>query len=335
MARARAPNRCAIITFTNNGVQVIQDRLLQAAHAFPTHIEAWSWFRFLLHELARPYQRALLTRRIEGLAFCNGRSAPYVPRTETDKFFLTEDGLIYSDKISRFVIECNAKCGGAVVNRVAQQFTTIFIDEMQDLAGYDLDLVELLLRSQIEIVLVGDHRQSTFRTNNSAKNKRFAGASIIEKIAQWTKAGLAELKYECVTHRCNQPIADLADSIYPNEPRTVSKSGPLTGHDGTFLVGTTAVAEYVRIFTPQALRYDRNTTCDGMLALNFGESKGMTFDRVLIFPHGPCRRWIETGDVEHVRGSASKLYVAITRARHSLAFVFDGKSAIESLVRYK
>lgn len=335
MARTRGPKRSAIVTFTTNGVQVIEDRLFQAEPAIPAYIEVWSWYRFLLHELARPYQRALLDRRIEGLFFAKGRSTQYVARTQTEKYFLTEDGLIYSDKISRFIVECDAKSGGAVVARLAQQFATIFVDEVQDLAGYDLELIELLLKSPIEVVLVGDHRQSTYRTNNSPKNKQFTGAGIIEKIDQWKKAGLAELKYECDTHRCNQPIADLADSLYPGEPRTVSRNGSVTGHDGVFLVGTPAVPGYVRTFNPQALRYDRNTTCDGMPALNFGESKGMTFDRVLVYPHGPCRKWIETGDIEHVSGSAAKLYVAITRARHSVAFVFDGNSAIGSLVRFE
>lgn len=49
----------------------------------------------------------------------------------------------------------------------------------------------------------------------------------------------------------------------------------------------------------------------------------MTFDRVLIFPHGPTLKWLVTGDTSQVDKSLTKLYVAITRARFSVAFVLD------------
>ena len=62
--------------------------------------------------------------------------------------------------------------------------------------------------------------------------------------------------------------------------------------------------------------------------MNFGDSKGMTFERVLIFPHKKGQHWLRTGDLSHIEGSASKLYVGITRARHSVTFVFDGDCAL-------
>jgi DNA helicase-2/ATP-dependent DNA helicase PcrA len=60
--------------------------------------------------------------------------------------------------------------------------------------------------------------------------------------------------------------------------------------------------------------------------MNFGESKGLTFERVLIYPHGPARSWLALDVISHVEKSATKMYVAITRAKYSVAFVFDGKT---------
>lgn len=67
--------------------------------------------------------------------------------------------------------------------------------------------------------------------------------------------------------------------------------------------------------------------------MNFGEVKGMTFDRVLIFPHKKGRQWLASGDYTYVRDSAAKMYVGITRARHSVAFVFDEQSSLPGFVR--
>lgn len=58
-------------------------------------------------------------------------------------------------------------------------------------------------------------------------------------------------------------------------------------------------------------------------AINFGDAKGLTFERVLIYPTKPMREWIKDHSSELVPKSRAKLYVAITRAKYSVAFVDD------------
>lgn len=68
------------------------------------------------------------------------------------------------------------------------------------------------------------------------------------------------------------------------------------------------------------LKYDANTDTQGMVSLNFGECKGMTFDRVLIFPNNPLKNFLNKG----TKFSApEKYYVAVTRPRYSLAIAVD------------
>jgi len=51
----------------------------------------------------------------------------------------------------------------------------------------------------------------------------------------------------------------------------------------------------------------------------------MSFDRTLIFPHGPLAKFLVTGDLKDAGAGIPKIYVAITRARQSTAFVIpDG-----------
>ncbi|EZP82511.1 helicase-exonuclease AddAB, AddA subunit [Novosphingobium resinovorum] len=333
-ARAHGLGKVAIVTYTTNNVQEIRNKLFTLNPALPAHAEIWSWYRFLLHEMARPYQRSVLDRRIDGLHWVEGRSAPYVPRSKTLPFFLSGGGQIYSDKIARFIVECNQVTGGQVIARLEERFHTIFVDEIQDMAGYDLDLLELILQSNINLVMVGDHRQATFSTNNAAKNRAYAGANIIAKFREWEKAGLVAISYAQETHRCHQLIADLADSFFPTDAKTISKNAVITGHDGVFLVSAQTVPSYVELYRPQVLRLDRRTPCGDHTALNFGESKGMTFDRVLIYPHGKGRQWLTSGKYDHVKDSAAKMYVGISRARHSVAFVFDGQCKVQGLVRH-
>ena len=73
------------------------------------------------------------------------------------------------------------------------------------------------------------------------------------------------------------------------------------------------------------LRYDKRTNCCNYSAINFGDSKGLTFARVLIFPNDPIKKYLAIGDSEHVKKSRAKFYVAITRAKYSVAFVYSGQ----------
>lgn len=315
----------ALITYTRNNIREIRLKIYERLPAIPQSVEVISWYSFLLRELARPYRAVMHNKRIEGIFWSDGKSVQFVPEHKTSQHYFHDGSRIFSDKLSKFICECELKSGGAVMRRLGQRFSHIIVDEIQDMAAYDLDVLELMLKSGIQITLVGDHRQATFATNNSSKHKAFAGPAIIKKFELWKKAGLAAIEYERHTHRCNQAIADLADGFFPSEPKTLSRNDRVTGHDGIFLVGTADVGEYVRLFSPQVLRYSVRTDCSPFEAMNFGESKGLTFERVLIYPHGPARKWLASGMPSDVEKSATKMYVAATRARYSVAFVYDGK----------
>ncbi len=134
-AVGEAGHQVALITYTRNNEQEIKRKLYERAPVIPSRVEVMTWFTFLLRELARPYRRALHGQRIEGYQWIEGRSVPYVPQTNTPAHYFAGSRYIYSDKISKFVCECDRKTGGAVVRRLSQRFGHIVIDEVQDMAG--------------------------------------------------------------------------------------------------------------------------------------------------------------------------------------------------------
>jgi DNA helicase II / ATP-dependent DNA helicase PcrA len=323
-AISAAGERAALVTYTRNNVREIESRFYEKNKALPGQVEIWPWYTMLLRELARPYRNRLYDRRLDKIVYPEGKSSTYASAANVEKYYFAKPGEIWSDKLGRFVLECNKASDGAVIRRFEKRFDHIYIDEVQDLAGHDLELVELLLKSKITVTLVGDHRQATYRTNNASKNAPYKGIKIIDKFKEWESSGLAKLDYLSETYRCHQSIATFADAFFPMEPQTKSLQDQRTGHDGVFVIPPTDVSHYVMTYSPQVLRLDRRTKCEGYNALNFGEAKGMTFDRVLIFPHKGGRDWLKSGNFQLVEKSASKLYVGVTRARHSVAFVYDG-----------
>lgn len=330
-ALANGDRRIAVITYTNNNAREIITKFGQRNSGVPKHVDVMTWFGFLLRECARPYQRSKYAeKRIESLLFVNKQSAMYVREGDTGRHYFANGELLYSDKAARFVVECEAKSGRAVTARLRQIYTDVLVDEFQDLGGWDLEVVLMLLQSGIRVTLVGDPRQHIYSTNPSKKHSQYQGVGIIDLVQQWKKSGLCSLEFMSTTHRCNGPICDFSNALWRGMDPMTSVQAVTTGHDGVFLVATKLVPDYVARFSPQVLHHDKRAKAYGSDPLNFGLAKGLEFSRVLIVPTEPIRKYLHSGAVSHVENSRDKLHVAVTRAQHSVAFVYDGASPLVS-----
>jgi len=332
-ALARPHRRIAILTYTLQNLEEIRRSFESSAGTVPANVTIYSWYSFLLRECIRPYQGALVSEpRIESIQFVSGRTNNRISRAQVRRYYLAGHHIL-SDRASDFVVHCDDLARGRVMARLADMFDEVYIDEVQDLAGYDLDLLERLLKTRVETTLVGDTRQATYSTNQAARNRQYRGTSMLRLFENWQQRGLCRINHRTTSWRCLQSLCDLADSLYRDMPRTESGNDAVSGHDGIFVVPPDAVDQYVREFSPTVLRYDRNENCGGLPAVNFGESKGRTYTRVLIFPNGPLTRFLQSGDPRRIT-SPAKYYVAFTRARFSLAFVFAGPCALANYKIY-
>uniref|UniRef100_UPI0013E3D325 UvrD-helicase domain-containing protein n=1 Tax=Salinivibrio socompensis TaxID=1510206 RepID=UPI0013E3D325 len=110
---------------------------------------------------------------------------------------------------------------GAVISRVSRLFKHIYIDEVQDLAGYDLDIIKLLLKSDSLVTLVGDPRQVTYLTHHSKKYGKYADGNI-KKFVENELGKRISCEIDTTTlaasHRNNQKICDYSGKLYPSLP---------------------------------------------------------------------------------------------------------------------
>jgi DNA helicase-2/ATP-dependent DNA helicase PcrA len=326
-ALSMRPQKVAIATFTLKNVEEIARKIIELNSCLPPEITIYPWYTFVLHEMVRPYQGYVHRERVAGVHFAKGATRTRFPKTDVARYYCDRENQAYSDRLGDFALLCNAASGGRVIRRLNDMYGHLFVDEVQDLAGFDIDVLELLLRSPIGMTCVGDVRQSTYRTSYAAKNKKFCGRGFIVKAEAWKKAGLCDVTFLARSRRCVQPVCDVADLIFSDLPKAVSKNERETGHDGVFAVRSAHVEEYCARYQPQVLRRDRRFGV-GLDAENFGMVKGLGFERVLIVPYSGIAKWLTTGNPKHVAGSAEEVYVAITRVFQSVAFIHDGDVAI-------
>ncbi|PHG45978.1 UvrD-helicase domain-containing protein [Bacillus wiedmannii] len=328
--------KIVILTYTIHNYNEIKKKFIELLGFIPSHVKIQTWYSFLLTECVRPYQNFVYDKsRIESIFFREKPLQRWIKRDDINRYYFNNSNQIDRDKLSDFAYRCNQSAKGLVIERLEDMYDYIYIDEIQDMAGYDLELIKLFFKSRLNVVLVGDARQATYTTNNSLKNKKYKGKGIIDFFEEQEKNGNCSIEYRNICFRCNQSICDFADLLYLELPKTESANLETTGHDGVFFIKKRDFQKYIDVYNPQILRHNARTKVDN--AINFGVSKGLTFDRVLVMPTKAVKDYLKTGNLEHVSSpiTKSKLYVAITRAKYSVTFVVDEPVSVGNIEEFQ
>jgi DNA helicase II / ATP-dependent DNA helicase PcrA len=310
--------RTLIVTYTSENQREIIARIQQKNGVIPSNVQVMGWFSFLINECARPFQRSVFgePHYLRRLNFI-GRKPDRIAKNNRAYFFDSHRD-IYRDGVSDFAVLANTNTNGSVIKRLERAYDRILIDEVQDLTGYDLDILDLLLHSSIAITAVGDPRQFMIRTTNATRNRKYCGIGIMDWFKE--REGICRLEEQCNSYRCRQEICDFADALFPNMPKTLSLNTIEDDHSGISIIGASQMISYVEKYDPAILTYDKNSDTQGHRGMNIGLSKGKTYDRVLIVPSGTMLQYVKSRNLDAFK-EPEKLYVAVTRARFSAVFI--------------
>lgn len=335
-----------IISYTNEGVRAIEEEFrYQNGGVIDERIVIKSWYSFLLSEMIKPYQCLLKLKYkyykqehnyevrenfIRSIAFYESEKKPNYYNSAHIQFYINNARDIWKDDVSHLAHVCVDHSQRKVIERMESLFSHIFIDELQDYAGWDLEIIRLLFESKITIKCVGDYKQVTYRTNNSPKNRQYRDENIRCFFREEERKGHCTLEYQNTTRRCCTPLCDYINTIH-NDPESAIKPHRDIEHfdednSGMFIINSQYMETYCRYYNPVILRYNIvsniqfNHSCK---IYNYGSSKGDTFDRVVIIPVNTVIPFITHQQPIAADATRAKFYVACTRARYSVVFVMD------------
>lgn len=311
-----------ITTFTNENIKTIKTELAkQNGGVVPKNVDVMTWFRFLLRHMIKPYQSCISgvgVNEIRTLSFAH-KKVNYGSKGTRRRYVDVNDDVLV-DYVDEMACEINMKSGGKAISRLTDIYDVICIDEIQDTCGRDLDLLELIIDSEVGFVGVGDSKQATLRTHLTSINRKLSGKNLDTWAETLESEGKISVIHENASRRFNAMICHFANAIYPEGISMTTVMKEVTGHDGVFLISSEDAIIYEQFYKPIVLRYDKNSDTLGLPAINYGVSKGDTFDRVLIFPNGKLEDYLLKG--KQLK-SPCKYYVAMTRPRYSIAVVVD------------
>lgn len=316
----KSTKKILMLSYTNKGVYSIKrEYAKQNNGVLDKNIVISTWFQFILKELIRPYQRSFLGEisQIKSFDFSRTYGVDYA-RKNTVSYFLNKNKDVKANNATEFALFLNQLSKGAVLKRLEETYACIYIDELQDLVGKDIELLERLFLSSIKIYCVGDYKQATLKTHNPKSDRKKGGMHVFSYLETCKDTHQINIIKNNTSKRFVADIANFANLVYPEDPIV----GVLEAEEpaiGVFQILQADVHAYIEHLKPSILKYDVRTPTLGYPSLNFGVSKGMTLDRVLIFPNKPLYSFL-LDPISRLK-APDKYFVGVTRAKYSLAFV--------------
>jgi DNA helicase-2/ATP-dependent DNA helicase PcrA len=344
--------RVLVVTYTTNNQAELRARFVKLYGASSEHFIVKGLFTFYLEDMVRPYQRVVFSDRITTISFTEsnphlmpgttfhikGRGEKRADGTINPLHYLTPcKTKAYSGLLAKLATHIAKQSKDAAARRLNEVYQRIFFDEVQDLVGWDYDVIKSINKVMPNsICCVGDFRQTIYTTTFGHK----APQTLQEKVDYLVGKLKFEKKSMPKNRRCVQEICDLSDMIHAGlYDKTISGvekiPEDIAHHCGAFIVKQSQVAGYLTAFQPQVLRWSSTTgrkyLPNNLLCYTFGSCKGLGFDRVLVIPPDKHLKFLG-GDLtvfekDKTEESRNKFYVAVTRARYSLAFVVEDKLA--------
>lgn len=325
-ALERKNAKILITTFTIENEKSIRSKFIKINKYIPSNVTILTWFSFLIKHGLRPYR--YWDKPVCGLFLVNGQDTRRIPESNFYQYYFYDDTKVYSDKLSKLVCKCNSTSGGYVIRRLEKIFSHIYIDEIQDMSGYDFDILKLFINSNIDLTMVGDPRQCVYTTHNSQRYKQYCSGRVIEFTKNECKQDSVNIDDTTLNRsfRNSDEICFLANQLYSDYTACKSEQKLSCSHHGIFYVHEKDLPEYFSKFNPYQLRWDKRTpTYLKDNVMNFGESKGTEFEHIIIYPPKTFLQWLANPNMELNPTTKAKLYVAITRAFFSVAIVVKPK----------
>ncbi|WP_246638658.1 UvrD-helicase domain-containing protein [Rhizobium binae] len=335
--------RVLITTYTESNEEEIRRKFFEIHGSVPGNVHIQTWFSLLIEHGIKPFQGKLFDWEVAGMLLVSQRSGfrgrdrqdrpVYWGEEDFRRCYFDRRNRVYSDKLARLVMRCNEAADGAVIERLSRIYPFIFVDEVQDLAGYDLNILTALFKSPSNVVMVGDPRQVTYVTHLEARLKKYRDGGIADFIrAELPRKVTCDIDVTSLmaSHRNSTAICELSSKLYPKlTAATACKCAdcrqPVPDDAGLYIVRRNDLPRYLKTGRPVQLRWSSavKVASAALPSLTFGRSKGLGFDRVIIYPTKEMMDWLKGAQSALKAETRAKLYVGLTRARHTVAVVHD------------
>ncbi len=315
VSKLNLEERFLLITYTINNTRNLRDSIIRKFGYCPENIQLYSYYNFLYSFCFKPFLGYKM--KAKGITWSDPPS--YTNRLGIRKLnrYLSKGKLLYYNRISKLlevsdVIE-------DINLRLSKYYDYLFIDEVQDFAGHDFNLLKHICQSEINMMLVGDFYQHTFDTsrdgnvNKNLHNDYDRYKQIFEKEEVILNSDYLSKSYRCTKNVCNFITENLGVSIMSNKDIKSVVCLVECSDDIEKLYNDDMV---VKLFYRNSGKYN-------CFSRNWGDSKGENhYHDVCVVLNKTTMNAYRNGLLHNLPSTTrNKLYVACSRANNNLFFL--------------
>ena len=305
--------KALIITYTNNNLDNLRTGIIKRWGYMPENVKLLSYYNFLYSYCYRPFLS--YTIRAKGI---NWKPNLNIYATN-DARYIDDYRRLYSNRIAKLLDERAVLQD--INNRIAKYFDIVFIDEVQDFAGHDFNLLKSFAKIKIEMLLVGDFYQHTFDTSRDGKVNSTLHDNYTKYKLAFEKMGVnVDTTSLIKSHRCNTEICNFILQylgIEIESHRTDSSQIIVLTNDADALL-VFQDNKIVKLFYQEHHKYDCNSR-------NWGECKGEDKynDVCVVLNKTSWDQYKKQSLANLPQQTKNKLYVACSRTKGNLYLVSD------------
>lgn len=309
-----ADKRYLIVTYTINNTNNIRHRIITKFGFFPENIRLYTYFTFLFSFCFRP----LLGHEIKAKGLFFDRP-PQWPKKLSDPGHYIAHNRIYSSRLAKLLI--NKSITPEISERLMRYFDAIYIDEIQDFAASDFNLLKEISKHSHDLYFVGDFYQHTYDTSSDGSININLHKDLTRFETEYRRMGFQINKTALnKSYRCSPTIC----KFISENLKIVIESNRT---DETIIDIITTQKEADNIFQNNNIiklfyREHSKFPCYGK---NWAESKGEdSHEDVVVVLNKTTEELFTAKKLEQLNPETrNKFYVACSRARRNLYFMSE------------
>jgi len=307
--------RHLITTYTKTNIHNLRLKIIHKFGFFPENITLLPYFNFLYSFCYRPILAYKLNT--SGLSYSNPPDFTQTLSRDNDKHYISSSGRLYHSRLGKLLIRRGATAG--IQERLQKFYDHFYIDEVQDFAGNDFDLLKEIVKADINIMLVGDFFQHTYDTSRDGNIYKKLHQDIEEYIQEFENMGLKiDMETLNKNYRCSPTICDfITNNLGVNiESHRDDTTEIKFEDDKSKIRDLMQNDQIIKLF------FNKNTSYS-CTSRNWGECKGEDCynDVCVILNATSLKLYNKKKLLESAPLTKNKLYVACTRAKGNLYFI--------------
>lgn len=206
-----------------------------------------------------------------------------------------------------------------VRRRLERYFEVVYVDEVQDFAGHDFNLLMALCRATVKVLLVGDFYQHTYDTSRDGVVNKNLHESYTAYLDRFRSEGIqVDTKSLSTSHRCTAAVCEFIQ----NNMGIAMRSASARAAKVVWIDSAVEAAELHRCDKTVKLFY-REHYLYGCNSQNWGGCKGLDhYEDVCVVLNKNAATELHAGRFALLSPTTrNKIYVACSRARGDLYLV--------------